>query len=159
MSFCPQCGLSLPPGAVQCPQCGLPLNTQPNGQQGYNPPPSYNTVQNQQPYPPQNPYPPMQQPYGNPYQQPILYGSRKLNVGMLVWSIILMVSTYGFVFGLIALIMTILAKDEVYAQGEQKKLNTAKILNIIGTVLAGIALLVVIFASFLILMAEPYYYY
>ena len=61
-------------------------------------------------------------------------GTRKLNVGMLVWSIVIML--FSFIFGLIALIMTISAKDEVYAQNEQKKIKTAMILNIIGTVFA-----------------------
>ena len=150
MPFCPRCGTNLPDGTIQCPQCGLMLQMQ-QPQQGYCPPPVYH-----QPY---NPYP--QQYCYNPYQMPMEPSSRKLKVGMLVWSIVLMVTVYGFIFGLIALIMTVLAKDEIYAQGERGKLNVARVLNIIGTVIIGLIVLLVV-STFLMIensYSNSYYYY
>ena len=149
MPFCSRCGVNVPPGTIQCPRCGLMLNSPPPGQ-GCAPPPAYQQ---------QNMYPPVQQPYYHPYPMPMEPGSRRLSVGMLVWSIILMVTFYGFVFGLIALIMTILAKDEVYAQGERGKLKVAKVLNIIGTVIIGLIVLGILSLIFLFDNTYSSYYY
>ncbi len=124
MLYCQNCQQYLPDGTVYCHHCGSGSLVQ------VAPPP---------PYPPTDPnfsYP----PYGNPYQPPV-YGSHKLQVGLMVWAIILIVSSYGSLFGILSLVWLLLAKDEFYACEEQKKIKTAKIFNIVGTVVGGVAIL------------------
>ncbi len=64
-----------------------------------------------------------------------------LNVASLVWSIINLVLCCQL-FGIISLIMTILAKSAGTATEEQSKLKTAKTLNLVGTIL-GVIIIVV----------------
>ena len=143
MAFCPNCGNNVPDGTPQCPRCGVYLAAPPQPQ--YQQQAQYvqpNQYPPQNPYPPQNQYPPQPQ-YQNPYAAPFVeQGSGRLNVGMLIWSIVIML--FSFIFGLIALIMTISAKDEVYAQNERKKIKTAMILNIIGSVIAAFTVFYII---------------
>ena len=133
MLYCQNCNQYLPDGTVYCPHCGAGSLMQ------VAPPPPYPPTDPNFAHPPTSPgypYP----PYGNPYQSSV-YGSHKLQVGLMVWAIILIVSSYGSLFGILSLIWLLLAKDELYACEEQKKIKTAKIFNIVGTVVAGLALL------------------
>ena len=87
------------------------------------------------------------------YQQPAP-AKRELNVGMLVWSILVMVfgilpCFIGFILGLIALIMTVLAPSSAADTEEQSKIRCAKILNIIGTAFLALMLLIFIVSGFL----------
>ena len=68
---------------------------------------------------------PPQAPYGAPMGTP---PSGQTNTGMLVWSIITIF--FCTILGVIALIMTVTAKNELTGEGEQKKLKTAKTLNL-----------------------------
>ena len=144
MAFCPQCGATVPDGTPVCPQCGISL-----------------TAQQPQYQQPQQPVPPVQQiPQGTPYQQPyqVPYGapmgtppSGQTNTGMLVWSIITIF--FCTILGVIALVMTITAKNEMTGEGEQKKLKTAKILNLIGTIGGGLFVLIYVIALIFIIAA------
>jgi len=63
--------------------------------------------------------------------------SGNLRVGHLIWSILNMVlfgGVLGLPLGIVALIMTVLAKDAPSAADEEKKLKTAKICNLIATI-------------------------
>ncbi len=133
MLYCQNCNQYLPDGTTYCPRCGAGSLMQ------VAPPPPYPPTDPNFAHPPTDPnfsYP----PYGNPYQ-PSVYGSHKVQAGLMVWAIILIVSSCGSLFGILSLIWLLLAKDEFYACEEQKKIKTAKIFNIVGTVVAGLALL------------------
>ena len=139
MAFCPQCGANVPDGTPICPQCGIQLTAQQPQQPQYQQP-QYQQQAPQQPYQqvPQGGYQmPPQSPYGMPLSAP---ASGQTNTGMMVWSIITIL--FCTVLGVISLIMTITAKNEMTAEGEQKKLKTAKILNLIGTIGGGLFVLI-----------------
>ena len=70
---------------------------------------------------------------------------------MLVWSIITIFLCT--ILGIIALIMTITAKSELTGEGEQKKLKTAKILNLIGTIVGGLGIVIYVIAMIVIMAA------
>lgn len=149
MAFCPQCGANVPDGTPVCPQCGLQLTTQqPQYQQPQQSVPPVQQAPQGTPYQqvPQEGYQmPPQAPYGAPMGTP---PSGQTNTGMLVWSIITIF--FCTILGVIALIMTVTAKNELTGEGEQKKLKTAKTLNLIGTIGGG--LFVVIYVIFIIAM-------
>lgn len=69
--------------------------------------------------------------------------SGQLNVGQLVWSIINLL-TCCTPLGIAGLILTLLAKDAHSAEEETSKLKTAKICNLIGTIGAGVIILLYI---------------
>ncbi len=121
MAFCSQCGANVPDGTPQCPQCGAQLNAaQPQQpQQNYN----YNA--------PQGNF------YGTPMGTP---PSGQTNTGMLVWSIInIFLCT---ILGVIALIFTVTAKNEPTGEAEQKKLKTAKTLNLLATIFGALSMII-----------------
>ena len=67
-----------------------------------------------------------------------------LNVGHLIWSIlniVLLGGVLGLPLGIVALIMTVLAKDARTAKDEMQKLKIAKICNLLATVIS-VALIV-----------------
>ncbi|MBQ8731357.1 MAG: hypothetical protein IJY82_00820 [Oscillospiraceae bacterium] len=70
---------------------------------------------------------------------------RKLATGQLVFSIINIVlgccSCGGFIFGVISLILTIVAKNAQTDEDAAKKLKIAKILNIIGIIVTVVGLI------------------
>ncbi len=67
----------------------------------------------------------------------------KLNVGMLVWSIINLICCVVPAFGVISLIMTILAKNSA-PETSKKQIKTATILNLIGSI-GGVLFYIVYF--------------
>lgn len=70
---------------------------------------------------------------------------------MLVWSIITIF--FCTILGVIALIMTVTAKNELTGEGEQKKLKTAKTLNLIGTIGGGLCVIIYVIALIFIIAA------
>ncbi len=70
-------------------------------------------------------------PFGAPIPQK---ASGVLNVASLVWSIINLICCCQFLFGIIALVMTVMAQSAATAEEEAKKLKTARIMNILGTI-------------------------
>ena len=66
--------------------------------------------------------------------------SGQLNVTQLVWSIINLLACCT-PLGIAGLILTILAKDAPSAEDEASKLKTAKTCNLIGTIGAGVLIL------------------
>jgi len=69
--------------------------------------------------------------------------SKKLNVGMLIWSIINTLMCC-MPLGVVSLIMTVLAQNASSAQDEANKLKTAKICNLIGIIGVGVFLILYI---------------
>lgn len=136
MAFCPNCGAEVKEGAAFCPSCGAPVN------KAAEPTPA------PQPQPQAAPaYTAPQPQYQAPYQAPVQQkASGQLNTGMLVFSIINMVLGCGtlvsFILALVALIMTIGAKDKPTAEEEAKALKTAKTLNIVALVLLIIGVII-----------------
>ncbi|MBQ3823566.1 MAG: zinc-ribbon domain-containing protein [Clostridia bacterium] len=130
MAFCPNCGAEVKEGAAFCPSCGAPVN------KAAEPTPA------PQPQPQAAPaYTAPQPQYQAPYQAPVQQkASGQLNTGMLVFSIINIF--FCTIFGIIALIMTITAKDKPTAEEEQKALKTAKTLNIIGIIFGILSIVI-----------------
>ncbi len=152
MAFCPQCGANVPDGTPVCPQCGIQLTAQqPQYQQPQQPVPPVQPAPQGMPYQqsPQGGYQmPPQAPYGAPMGTP---PSGQTNTGMLVWSIITIF--FCTILGVIALIMTVTAKNELTGEGEQKKLKTAKTLNLIGTIGGGLCVIIYVIALIFIIAA------
>ena len=71
-------------------------------------------------------------------------GSRQLNVGQLIWSIINVLACCT-PLGIASLILTILAQSAATAADEESKLKTAKTLNLIGTIVGAIGVIVSFF--------------
>lgn len=67
--------------------------------------------------------------------------SGSINVAQLIWAIINLVMCCT-PLGIASIIMVVLAKDAPSAQDEAKKLQTAKICNLVGTI-GGVLLIVV----------------
>jgi uncharacterized membrane protein YvbJ len=124
MAFCKNCGAELPNDAKFCTSCGAPAQENETVKAT---PVVNETVYTETPAPKE----------------------RSLNVGMLVWSIINTALCCCPVFGIIAIIMTILAKSADTDEDESRKLRTAKILNIVSTVI--IVLFVVIYVIYVLL--------
>ena len=128
MAFCKNCGAELPDDAKFCTSCGAPAQENETVKAT---PVVNETVYTETPAPKE----------------------RTLNVGMLVFSIINMALYCGVVFGIISLIMTILAKNADTDESERSKLKTAKILNIIGIIITSVlALLYVVIFVFSVLL-------
>lgn len=149
MPKCPKCLGEYEADAKFCPNCGEPLTRQTTPPDASAQEPLHQTTPSMQgstsAYPPppgfgagSKPYAP--QPNGTA-------ASGRISVGMLVWSILNTVLC-SRLLGIIALVFTILAEGAVSADDEQKKLRTARILNVIATVI-GIALV----GLFIILVA------
>jgi uncharacterized membrane protein YvbJ len=109
MAFCKNCGAELPNDAKFCTSCGAPAQ---ENETVTATPVVNETVYTETPAPKE----------------------RTLNVGMLVFSII-NTALCCWVFGIIAIIMTVLAKSADTDEDESRKLRTAKILNILGVIL------------------------
>ena len=112
MAFCKNCGSQIDDGSKFCSICGAAQE---------------NTEQ-------QNSATPV-------YTEPVTQkASGNLNVGMLVWSIIDLLMCC-MPLGVVSLIMTIMAQNAATAEEEAGKLKTAKVCNLIGTIGAGIFLI------------------
>lgn len=82
---------------------------------------------------------------------------RKLNVGMLVFSIIVMIF-FSPLFGILALLQTVSAHDQPTDELEAQKLRYAKIFNIIGIALTVVVcVLSIIFAIVLMTSGNSEY--
>ena len=124
VAFCKNCGNELPDGAKFCTSCGAPAQ---ENETVAATPVVNETVYTETPAPKE----------------------RSLNVGMLVFSII-NTALCCSVFGIIAIIMTILARTADTDEGENSKLKTAKTLNILGVVLGFVISVAYIIFMFVI---------
>lgn len=115
MAFCTHCGTQVGDNDKFCPKCGASLGNA-GGTQG-----TYDNRDN---------------PGNKPFDPP----SGRINVGMLVWSIICIFLCTPF--GVWALVMTITAKNAPTAEEEQKKLETAKTVNIVATVIGAVLVVI-----------------
>lgn len=121
MAFCTHCGTQVGDNDKFCPKCGASLANA-GGTQG-----TYDNRNNIR--------------YSSPDAP-----SGQINTGMLVWSIISII-LLCMPLGVWALVVTIMAKDAHTAEEEQRKLSTAKTVNIVATVIgaAGIVISLVCF--------------
>ena len=87
------------------------------------------------------------------YAEPVAPKERKLNVGLLVWSII-NTAMCCTPLGVVSLIMTILAKNASTDEDENGKLKTAKICNLIGSIGGFIISIISFVVGFLSAFAE-----
>ena len=124
MAFCKNCGNELPDEAKFCTSCGTPAQENETVEAT---PVVNETVYTETPAPKE----------------------RSLNVGMLVFSII-NTALCCQLFGIIAIIMTILARTADTDEGENSKLKTAKTLNILGVVLGFVISVAYIIFMFVI---------
>ena len=169
MIVCSNCGQQFENTNGYCPYCGTAVNLQnqqinqqqaqgydPNAQQqaqGFDPNAYNNGYNNTNPngYAPNGYDPNGYNPYGyqfNP-QQP----SGKLNVAQFVWSIINILMCC-MPLGVASLIMTIVAQGAATLDEENKKLKTAKTLNLISTIGGGIIVIAYFVIIFAIAMTE-----
>lgn len=145
MNTCPNCNTVLQENDRFCPNCGVAINAAPQPQTQPQPQPQA------QPQPQQSvpnyTAPPVQQPFAAaPYPAP---NFRKVNGGMLAWSIINIV--LGVLFGIPTLVLGIVATTKTNAAAkamtdyeEQAMLKTAKTLNLVASILAGVMLMLTI---------------
>ncbi|MBQ8731358.1 MAG: zinc ribbon domain-containing protein [Oscillospiraceae bacterium] len=137
MAFCTNCGKELPEGAAFCTNCGSATAAQPAAPQVEEPQaaPQYQEPAYQYVPTPEYTY----------AEVPETSGPRKLATGQLVFSIINIVlgccTCGGFIFGVIALILTIVAKGSKTDEDAAKKLKAAKILNIVGIIISALAVI------------------
>ena len=83
--------------------------------------------------------------------------SGNLSIGMLIWSIINLVACCMPV-GIAGLLFTIFAKDAPSAEEEAKKLKTAKICNLIGTIGGVFYIVFCVVIGIIIGLSEAGYY-
>ena len=127
MAFCKNCGNELPDDAKFCTSCGAPAQENETVEAT---PVVNETVYTETPAPKE----------------------RSLNVGMLVFSII-NTALCCQLFGIIAIIMTILARTADTDETEHSRLKTAKTLNILGVVLGFVISVAYIIFMFVIGLA------
>lgn len=111
MPYCRNCGTKLEEEVNFCPECGAaqkPATTEKEAA-------------------PEIPVVPIAETPEEPTS------SGKLSIGLIVWSVINIVFCC-LPFAIPSLIMTVMAKDAFTAEEEAKKLRSAKICNLIGTI-------------------------
>ena len=116
MAFCTNCGKQLDENAKFCLACGTPTAQTENSTTTNTAPVEDATIA------------PVEEAVPAPAK-----ASGVLNMGMLVWAIINLISCCT-PLGIAGLILTILAKDAPSAEEEAKKIKTAKTCNLIGTI-------------------------
>lgn len=119
MAFCPKCGSFMENDAKFCPSCGTNMQEAENAT-----------------------------PVAEPVILEVKPKERSLNVGMLVWSII-NVALCSMPLGVAALVTTITAKSADDDVTEQKRLRSARICNIIGTVLGAVIFVISFISGFM----------
>ena len=124
MAFCKYCGNELPEDAKFCTSCGA---SQSDGTQK-----QART---------ENTYVPVQMP-----------PSRTIKAGYLVWSI-LNILFCCLPFGIVGLVMTVIARDAVTAEEEMQKLKKAKGWNLAATITGAVAVVLYIIYCFVIAFA------
>lgn len=159
--FCRTCGAENPDNALFCQKCGAPTEQEAGAPK--------NEFQNQA-EPVETPVEPVaptynQQPGQAPYQQPQYNAQGQApyqppqplpsNTGQIVWSIINIILCT--VLGIIALVFSINAGNAATTEIAVKNLKTAKTLNLIGTIVG--ALIVVIYIIAFIIAASTGSYY
>ncbi len=133
--YCTKCGTRYSAQLERCPACGNMRFQNPEGN-------GFNCSSDAHGY--HNP-----QFYGyNPYCRK----KRTFNTTQLVLSIINIVCGFGFIFGVLSLVFTILARDAATDDDEKSKLQIAKILNIIGIVISVIFLLILLLYIFILIL-------
>ena len=139
MPFCPNCGAEIERGISFCPYCGGPVKEP-------------EKPQVQMPEPPAAPEPPVQeffpqpaeQPsYSQPYQQPINPSYEPVppvaTGGLLAWSIItLLLCTIP---GIVAIVQTVGINKCTTVEAQQKKMSSARVWCIVGTILGILAII------------------
>ena len=123
MAFCTNCGTQLDENSKFCPTCGA-------------------EQANAQPVPAETDYN-FNQTFDEPVVPEVPKASGNLNILHLVWAIINILACC-MPLGVAALILTVLAKDAPTAEEEAKKIKTARLCNIIGTVSAVVLFIVYI---------------
>lgn len=134
MAFCKQCGSQLNDDDRFCPNCGATVESESNEGVGNNNG-NVNPVQNNA-----NGADPLN------YSTPEGTG-RKMNTGMLVWSIINIVLCCA-PLGVWALVMTIMAKNATSDEEMQKKLKIAKVVNIISAIVGAVMFVISFIVGF-----------
>ena len=127
MAYCSNCGTKLEENAKFCLACGTPVEQTEN---------TTNTTETAS-----------FATYTDPVPEK---ASGNLNVGQLVWSIINIVLCCCCPLGIVSLIMTISAKNASSAGEEAGKLKTAKICNLIATIVSA-AFCIIYIAYFILL--------
>ncbi len=141
-TFCQNCGQRMDDGERSCPRCG---RANMGGANGYQPNGGYYGQPNGGLY---------NTGYGNwQQQQP---RERKLSVGMLVFSLINIFVIGSPLFGILALIQTISARNQPTDMLEAEKLRYAKIFNIVGLVIS-VVVIVLSMVLFILMMESGYY--
>ena len=126
MPFCRNCGTQLEEAVKFCPECGTAQASAPT-----------------------------QETEKTAHSAPIVEvavepaGSRQLNVGQLVWSILNLVFCC-MPLAIVSLVMTVLAKDAPTAAEEAKKIKTAKTCNLIATI--GSAAIYILYFIFVVVI-------
>ena len=126
MAFCSNCGTQLDENSKFCSNCGAEQASV-------------------QPVPAETDYN-FTQTFDEPVVPEVPKASGNLNILHLVWAIINILACC-MPLGVAALILTVLAKDAPSAEEEAKKIKTARLCNIIGTVSA-----VVLFVVYIVLI-------
>ena len=134
MAFCSHCGAKLEENAKFCSSCGT------------------GTEAAAEPAPA-----PVEAPEAPAAEPAPAKASGNLNMGMLIWAIINLV-TCCMPLGIAGLLFTIFAKDAPTAEAEAKKLKTAKTCNLIGTIGGVIYIAVCLVIGILAGLAESGYY-
>ncbi len=88
--------------------------------------------------------------------------SRSLKTGMLVWSITNAIlgfcSCAPFILGVISVILTLIAKDATSDEKERQYIKSAKIINIITSILIALSIVIWVFLVAVAALSEiPYY--
>ena len=144
---CNKCYGEYEEGAKFCPHCGQRL-IDPDFTPPTTPEPEIHYESPKYDAPPgyRNPHPAFNAPSG------------EMNTGLLVWSIINTAACCQLL-GIIALVLTVLAKGSSTAEDEQKKLKTARTLNLIGTIGGVLMMLFAIVFGIIAGISESYYYW
>jgi len=150
---CNKCYGEYDEGAKFCPHCGERLTDAQSA-----PETGYAYTQPAEPTPQYEP-PKYAAPPGYQTAQPAFSApSGEMNNGLLVWSII-NTAVCCQLLGIIALVMTILAKGASTAEEERSKLKTAKTLNLIGTIGGVLIVIFSIVFGIIVGLSESFYYW
>jgi len=139
MPFCPNCGAEIESGISFCPYCGGPVKEpeKPQVQMPESPAAPEPPVQEFYPQPAE------QSSYSQPYQQPINPSYEPVTPvatgGLLAWSIItLLLCTIP---GIVAIVQTVGINKCTTVEAQQKKMSSARVWCIVGTILGILAII------------------
>ena len=135
MAFCSNCGTKLEENAKFCSSCGT--STETSAEAVSAPVEQATEILSAEPAPAK--------------------ASGNLNMGMLIWAIINLV-TCCMPLGIAGLLFTIFAKDAPTAEAEARKLKTAKTCNLIGTIGGVVYIVFCVVIGIIAGLAESGYY-